>query len=192
VIFSNIYLNNGNGSAINGIIGNGVELIINKCEFILCESKGNDNNFGCGGAINIILSGNGKFNISGDESSPTKFDRCSVPSSTVESLGYGGGICLYIEDDGSDFSFNGKIEFINCKATHGKNIYINSKTLTNSITSTTFNYNYSLISGEELIGNDNRDLSSDIQLKKFLCPLYTFSESFFLIFYLFIYLIFYF
>jgi hypothetical protein len=147
-IFESIYLESGNGSVITGIVNPDGELTIIGCKFILCETKGDDDDFGCGGAINIILMGNGKFNISGDEFFPTVFDRCSVPSSTSESKGDGGGVCIYSEDDGGFYSFNGRIQFSNCEAAHGKNIYINSNNLEIVISLSEFNYYYSLVLGE--------------------------------------------
>jgi hypothetical protein len=83
------------------------------------------------------------------------------------------------------FLFWGGLSFTNCDAVRGKNIYIESSDLKNVITSTLFKYNYDsshFKNTKELYGGE---LSFEVNLRNFLCPLQSYSENSYF-FYLFI------
>jgi hypothetical protein len=170
----NSFLSSSNGCVISGIIDNGKEILIKGCTFTSIYSEGN------GGVIYVELKLGGNFEIgSSGDSTPSSFSSCSAGS------GKGGGIYIKIGSVTTGFSFSGGLSFTNCDAARGKNIYIESGDLKNAITSTSFKYNYD----SSLFKNTNElyggELSFEVDLRNFLCPLQSYSENGYF-FYLFI------
>jgi hypothetical protein len=155
------------GGIINGRISTNNEIEIKGCTFTSCSSSGK------GGAIYVELNGGGTFSINNNDSIPTTFKSCI----TSESGGKGGGIYLKLESEvTSGFSFSGGLSFTDCSASVGSNIYIKTDNLNDAISSSAFTYNYvsSLqVNSNELYGSKS---SSDINLRKYLCPL-TFDST---------------
>jgi hypothetical protein len=77
------------------------------------------------------------------------------------------------------FSFERDILFTSCVAATGKNIYVESDDLFNSVGSASFKYNYSsslLKNTNELYGGESSS-SLDVDLREYLCPLQNYSAN---------------
>jgi hypothetical protein len=165
----NSFSSSADGGVINGKISTTNEIEIKGCTFTSCSSSS-----GKGGAIYVELNAGGIFSINNNDSIPTTFESCSADG------GRGGGIYLKLGSEvTSGFSFNGDLSFTSCSASVGSNIYIESDNLNAAISSSAFTYNYDSVNSNELYGSES---NSDISLRKYLCPLQTYSSgSFFVV-----------
>jgi hypothetical protein len=154
-------------------------LIIRGCIFEDCFVSDEDNSIFGGGGIMVTLSGIANLEIGNDEeNNPTKFKNCSAGSEDNYN-GYGGGIFLsliYANDLCPNFVFDINIEFENCNALYGKNIYINSSEFDCILKNESFKFEKALLNGEDLIGYDETS-DSNVELKEYLCELIYYSEK---------------
>jgi hypothetical protein len=160
----------GVGGCLKVSLNSNSKLLIKGCIFDRCKSLLN------GGAIYVELNSNsGIFSIGDDDdddSTATGFDSCDASS------GKGGGIYLKLGSGvTSGFSFGGSLTFIECSALVGKNIYIESASLEGISFENVFDYNYISSLKEnsnELYGGES---SSDVNLRKYLCPLQYYDDD---------------
>jgi hypothetical protein len=158
----------GVGGCLKVSVNSNSKLIIKGCIFNHCKSLLN------GGAVYVELNSNaGIFSIGDDDSTATRFDSCDASS------GKGGGIYLKLGSGiTSGFSFGGSLTFTGCSALVGKNIYIESADLEDLSFEDVFDYDY----GSSLVENSNELYGSEspghVNLKKYLCPLQMYDNSF--------------
>jgi hypothetical protein len=179
------FLNNNEdgGGAIYGEVGIGNEFLVKGCSFILCNVTN-----GAGGGILCNLLKNGKFIVESSDDNITKFESCRAFGGR-----FGGGICVYINDNIVDLKFGKGIIFNFCESGKGKNIFIQSdNNLNKFVNKQIFEYDYSnsLVEfGFELVGLE-KSTRTFFELREFLCPLQKYNKSrFYFTLFSFIYII---
>jgi hypothetical protein len=122
-LFSEISQISGNGSCLNGIASFLSKILVDGCIFNNCEAIGdvNDEGGGCGGAIYFNINLRGSFEIMNSE-----FINCSANVTN----GYGGGICLYVEDDVYEYILKDLIFTGIFGGMYGKWIFVDMDNLT--------------------------------------------------------------
>jgi hypothetical protein len=179
VTFKNIISYIHIGGTINAVVG--VNLEITSCLFENCitKTKESETNIICkGGAIYCELKNGGRFTVRGLENGECEFKNCGTLSFEDVKNGYGGAIYLKLESKSElSFIFDGRVakgesyindigylNFINNKALHGTDIYIEADKLnTTFINNNTFSYKYYPFdkNSERLWGNENGDVSME-------------------------------
>ncbi|KAH7826988.1 uncharacterized protein MONOS_3538 [Monocercomonoides exilis] len=138
---------------------------VENCTFLICEVNGNGKR---GGGLSVSLENPSELRVSS-----TRFEKCCAPS-TSGSEGKGGGIFLSLAYAEAKFNLSRNLIFDQNKAEYGKNMFISTTDLNESVTSDSFNFDYSsMISDKTLfMGSDNFHSNKDLFM--FLIP---FSSS---------------
>jgi hypothetical protein len=136
-------------------------LAIYECNFSNIHTNISVENGSC---VHCILSNKLSFFLSN-----CSFFECSVSADE----GFGGCVYIYLHDNFSlskNFIFSGYLNFLNCSAKFGHNIFISSLDLSKIINNSTFNFNY-LLSPSLLLYGENRIGEIGLwPLKKYLDP----------------------
>ncbi|KAH7826677.1 uncharacterized protein MONOS_7935 [Monocercomonoides exilis] len=156
----------GNGSVVNGVIGDECMMSIYDVEIESCRTSK-----GCGGGISVILKGTGVMRL-GSLESETYFGKCSaIGEGSVG--GYGGGVMLRCEEGGRDFVMTkltfGTEEAANSASFGGKNVMIECESLSELVNESSFNFSFEIDADknpdlQELMGMENRNIGQLIPL----------------------------
>jgi hypothetical protein len=118
VMFNNIHrASSGNGSCICGTSSFCHFIYIDLCNF---TNTGVSGSSGCGGAIYIYVKLKGETNVTN-----SRF----VNTSANKGDGYGGGLCLYLDDHVYEY-FLKNLTFIDSSAKYGSHVFISMDNIT--------------------------------------------------------------
>ncbi|KAH7826430.1 uncharacterized protein MONOS_8326 [Monocercomonoides exilis] len=156
----------GNGSVVNGVIGDECRMSIYDVEIEGCGTSK-----GCGGGISVVLKGTGVMRL-GIVESETYFGKCSaIGEGSVG--GYGGGVMLRCEEGGRDFVMTkltfGTEEAANSASFGGKNVMMECESLSELVNETSFNFSFEVDVDKnpdlkELMGMENGSVGQLIPL----------------------------
>eukprot|EP00770_Monocercomonoides_exilis_P010881 MONOS_10828.1-p1 / transcript=MONOS_10828.1 / gene=MONOS_10828 / organism=Monocercomonoides_exilis_PA203 / gene_product=unspecified product / transcript_product=unspecified product / location=Mono_scaffold00508:35429-45609(-) / protein_length=3215 / sequence_SO=supercontig / SO=protein_coding / is_pseudo=false len=120
-------------------------LSLNNCSLINVSSPQSRR----GGSVCILTEQNGQFSIYN-----SSFKSCTAE---IESVGYGGAIYSYLNST-KDIILK-SVEFNDCSAWKGKNIFVISTNLNKSVSKSSFNFDYEAFADDEnaFVGNDTND-----------------------------------
>ncbi|KAH7824253.1 uncharacterized protein MONOS_177 [Monocercomonoides exilis] len=134
---------------------------IENCTFLVCEVSENGKG---GGGLSVSLENPSELYVSS-----TRFEKCTAPS-TSGSEGKGGGIFLSLADAEAKFELSGNLIFDQNKAEFGKNMFISTTDLNESVTNDSFNFNYSSMISDKTLFVGSDDFHSKKDLFMFLIP----------------------
>ncbi|KAH7826647.1 uncharacterized protein MONOS_7368 [Monocercomonoides exilis] len=156
----------GNGSVVNGVIGDECRMSVYDVEIEGCGTSK-----GCGGGISVVLKGTGVMRL-GSSECETYFGKCSaIGEGSVG--GYGGGAMLRCEEGGRDFVMTkltfGTEEAANSASFGGKNVMIECESLSELVNESSFNFSFEIVVDknpglQELMGMENGNIGQLIPL----------------------------
>ncbi|KAH7815695.1 uncharacterized protein MONOS_119 [Monocercomonoides exilis] len=167
--FENITRGKGDGGCVcvdSNEDGSKCTIRIENCSFISCEvnEKGKR-----GGGLSISLNNPSELFVS-----LTRFEKCSALS-TSGSEGKGGGMMLSVADEDTKFELSGNLIFDQNKAEYGKNMFVSTTDLNESVTNNSFKFDYSSMIDDNNLFVGSDDFHQEKDLFMFLIPFSSFE-----------------